>query len=334
MPTSAPTAHRPAAGEPSGRTGPIAAQPPRDPAWAPVAAPTELPAAAALEARKDEAKRWFEALRDQICAAFEAIEDAYAGPSVAAGAGRFVRGPWDRATLAGKPAGTEGGGVTATLRGRVFEKVGVNVSTVFGEFSPEFRKEIPGAAEDPRFWASGISLVAHPRNPHVPPVHMNTRHIVTRRAWFGGGADLNPIRPDVQDTAEFHAALRSACDAHDPAFYERYAQWCDHYFWLKHREEPRGVGGIFYDYLDRGDWRRDFAFTQDVGRAFLKAYLPIVERHMNRPWTEAERAHQLQRRGRYVEYNLLYDRGTRFGLMTGGNVEAILMSLPPEVTWP
>ena len=281
---------------------------------------------------QSEARAWFESLCHQICAAFEAIEDAAEAIPACAGrpAGRFTRMPWDR------PEG--GGGVISLMHGRVFEKVGVNVSTVSGEFSPDFRAQIPGAAEDPRFFATGISLVAHPASPRVPAAHFNTRMLVTTRGWFGGGGDLTPMKLDapeaVADAATFHAGFKAACDAHDPDYYPRFKEWCDRYFFLPHRQEPRGAGGIFYDHLDTGDFAADFSFTQDVGRAFLETYPAIVRGRIAESWTAEERAHQLVRRGRYVEFNLIHDRGTLFGLKTGGNVEAILMSLPPEVHWP
>jgi len=273
------------------------------------------------------AEAWFAQLRDRICAEFEAIEDEFAGVSSHAGPpGRFERRDWQR------PEG--GGGTMSVMRGRVFEKVGVNISTVSGEFSPEFRNEIPGASEDPRFWASGISLVAHMCSPLVPAAHMNTRYIATSKTWFGGGADLTPIYPDEAAAKEFHAALAAACAPYDGDCYERFKTWCDEYFFLKHRNEPRGVGGIFFDYLDTGDWERDFAFVRSVGEAFLTVFAAIVRPRMQLTWTDEQRRHQLIRRGRYVEFNLLYDRGTVFGLKTGGNPEAILMSLPPLVAWP
>lgn len=284
--------------------------------------------------RKRIAAEWFSQLRDRLCDAFEAIEDEFTGAPERP-AGRFQRKEWKRPS----PDGADGGGGTmALMKGRVFEKVGVNFSTVYGRFEPQFAKEIPGAQDDPSYWASGISLVAHMHNPMVPTAHFNTRHIVTTRAWFGGGGDLTPMVAS-QRTREhpnsilFHDAFRCACDAHGPDYYTRFSRWCDEYFFIRHRNEPRGIGGIFYDYLD-SDWTKDFAFTQDVGRAFLDVYPAIVRATMYAPFAPADKDEQLVRRGRYAEFNLVWDRGTKFGLMTGGNTEAILMSLPPEVRWP
>jgi len=310
-----------------------------------------------LEQKKTMASQWFRQLRDDICARFEALEKEMGSPA------RFERQPWQKPQ--GEPM--KGGGEISIMRGKVFEKVGVNISTVYGEFSESFRKEMPGAEKDPRFWAAGISLVAHLCNPRVPAVHMNTRMIVTGgqgsglgsqasgvtgiggeasrpseqeasagamiKCWFGGGADLTPMLPNEKDAEDFHAALKACCDRHGDDYYAKYKQWCDEYFYLPHRGEPRGIGGIFYDYK-QDNWAKDFAFTQDVGRSFAEIYPQLVARHMREEFTSEEREIQLVKRGRYVEFNLLYDRGTRFGLMTGGNTEAILMSLPPEVRWP
>ena len=278
----------------------------------------------ALDHEQSEARAWFEALRDRICAEFEAIE-AEAGSEA-----RFTYIPWDRRDDSGDPGG---GGVRGAMAGAVFEKVGVNVSTVAGRFSPEFAKTIHGASDDPRFFATGISLVAHMTNPHVPAVHMNTRFLCTRKRWFGGGADLNPPIPYDGDTAEFHQALQAACERHDSAYYERFRKWADDYFFLPHRGVHRGVGGIFYDHVE-GSFRKGFAFTRDVGEAFLDIFPKLVRRRMGTAFDDEDRKRQLQWRGRYVEFNLLYDRGTLFGLKTGGNVDAILMSLPPVATWP
>ncbi len=282
-----------------------------------------------IEQRKQHASTWFRTLRDHICASFEALEtEATLLTDMAAG--QFVRTAWQR--------DGGGGGEMSVMKGRVFEKVGVNISTVHGEFSEAFRKEIPGAEADPHFWASGISLVAHMRSPLVPAVHMNTRMVVVGgqagepTVWFGGGSDINASHPFDQDIADFHAAFAAACDHFDPGYYPKFKQWCDDYFYIKHRHEPRGQGGIFYDYL-KENWKQEFAFTQAVGNAFATIYPNLVRKHMHTHWTQEQRHTQLVKRGRYAEFNLLYDRGTRFGLMTGGNVDAILMSLPPEAIW-
>lgn len=275
--------------------------------------------------KKEMASLWFKTLQEEICRSFEVIEMEYAEKLELSGPmPKFETKTWDH------PQG--GGGASCLMTGRVFEKVGVNFSKVFGEFSEEFRKEVPGASENPSFWASGISLVAHMRSPLVPAVHMNTRYIVTQQDWFGGGADLTPYFPNEGDTIAFHHALKEACDAHGSDSYAKYKKWCDDYFYLKHRQEARGVGGVFYDYLE-GDWGHNFSFTQSIGQTLKQVYGEIVRRRMMASWTPEQREHQLIRRGRYVEFNLIYDRGTHFGLKTGGNVEAILMSLPPEVKW-
>lgn len=280
-----------------------------------------------LDDQQLTAQKWFKELRDQICAEFEAIEQE-AGSDA-----KFNYTPWDRQNQDDTHGG---GGTQGLMKGKVFEKVGVNISSVDGTFSEEFSKQINGAAEDPRFFATGVSLVAHMANPHVPNVHMNTRFLCTTKRWFGGGADLNPAIPVEEDTEEFHARLRSACAPHNPEYYPKFKKWADDYFYIPHRKLHRGVGGIFYDHLElekETDFDRHFAFTQDVGRAFLDIFPKLVRKRMHSDWTAEDKHQQLVWRGRYAEFNLVYDRGTTFGLKTGGNVDAILMSLPPEAKW-
>ena len=285
-----------------------------------------------IEARRTRARAWFESLRDRIMTAMEALEDAAPADLYPGEAGRFERRPWTRET-------GSGGGVGGFLHGRLFEKAGVHTSSANGRFSPEMAATMPGGDKDPNYVSTSISLIVHPRSPRAPAVHMNTRFLSTGESWFGGGADLTPVlddqrSQDAPDAVEFHAALKRACDAHDPAWHAKYKAWCDEYFFLPHRNEPRGVGGIFYDRHNSGDFEKDFAFTRDVGEAFLEVYPQIVRRRMGEPWTAAEHEEQLVRRGRYVEFNLLYDRGTMFGLKTAGNIETILSSMPPMVRWP
>lgn len=275
---------------------------------------------------QDQATLWFQDLRNQICQAFETLEEEYASHHPTAKPGKFIQTPWQRSG--------GGGGIISLMHGCVFEKVGVNISTVWGKFDSAFSREIPGTENDSTFWASGISLVAHMCSPLVPAIHMNTRHIMTQKAWFGGGIDLTTYYPVEEDITFLHQTLKKTCDLYSPTYYPDFKKACDDYFYLPHRQEPRGAGGIFYDYLNTHDWQNDFSFTQDVGKAFLDISPQIVRRRMLEPWTPEQRRYQLMRRGRYVEFNLLYDRGTRFGLQTGGNIEAILMSLPPQVEWP
>jgi coproporphyrinogen III oxidase len=289
------------------------------------------PSDASTKERTDRAIAWFNALRDRFVVAFEILEDEAPEELYPGAPGRFELTPWTREG--------GGGGVMGMLRGRFFEKCGVHVSRVHGEFTPELAATMPGVGEDRRFVAAGVSLIAHMASPRAPAVHMNTRYLATTAGWFGGGADLTPLVAEQRgeaapDAALFHAALKRACDAHDSAWYERYRAECDRYFFLPHRGEPRGVGGIFYDRHDSGDFERDFAFTRDVGAAVLDVFPRIARHRMSEPWTPADREEQLVRRGRYVEFNLLYDRGTMFGLKTGGNIESILSSMPPVVKWP
>ena len=295
-----------------------------------------------LDSQKQRTSLWFQELQERLIATIESLEQTYCQAKGLSFSG-FKKRPWHR-RASDEQATTEsrldtsqdsdgGGGISALMQGHLFEKAGINFSCVHGVFSPEFAQHIPGANEHPAFWASGVSLVMHPFSPHLPTVHMNTRYIVTQQSWFGGGADLTPIFPDVQDTKDFHLALQTCCDRHDPMYYPKFKSWADTYFFLPHRNESRGVGGIFYDNLNSGSFEFDFSFTQDVGLTFEEIYVKLINRHKDQTWTEAERIQQLIKRGRYVEFNLLYDRGTLFGLKTGGHTESILMSLPPHAMW-
>jgi coproporphyrinogen III oxidase len=281
------------------------------------------------ELQKNELSSWFYALQNQVIEKLESLEKAYNPKS----SFQFQKKTWQRED-ATQPDNFGGGGTMALMKGDVFEKVGVNVSVVQGQFGPEFAPSIPGADVDPSFWAAGISFVAHPKNPKAPIAHMNTRHIITSKSWFGGGGDLTPAIPFEEDTADFHRALKEACDEFNPTYYPNYKKWCDEYFFIPHRSEPRGVGGIFFDYLNSGNFPQDFAYIQKVGLHFFDIYEKIIQRRMNEPFDQEDKQKQMLKRGRYVEFNLIYDRGTLFGLKTGGNTEAILMSLPPEAIWP
>tara|TARA_B100000686_G_C16801998_1_gene986751 strand:+ start:3515 stop:4402 length:888 start_codon:yes stop_codon:yes gene_type:complete len=290
--------------------------------------PKNLPMGTSNAQEKLEVKNWFQQLRDRICYSFESLEEELCEHTNTSSPGKFVPKKWIR------DQGLGGGGKMSIMHGHLFEKVGVNISTVHGEFSKEFSDSIPGTKDNSAFWATGISVVAHPQSPLVPAVHMNTRHIVTSKSWFGGGADLTPTIPNDLDAKTFHNALKKGCDKHNPEYYQCFKDWCREYFFLPHRNEERGVGGIFYDYLNTGTFSSDLSFTKTVGLTFLNVYTNIVRQHMQKPWTEKDKEHQLIKRGRYAEFNLLYDRGTQFGLKTGGNIEAILMSMPPNVKWP
>ena len=280
--------------------------------------------------RKEIASKWFKKLQLEICSSFEKIEEDYRKKNNLKNSGKFIKRTWRR----NKKNIQGGGGVTAIMRGNVFEKVGVNISVVKGRFSKKFKREIRGAEKRSEFWAAGISVVTHMQSPLIPTIHFNTRYIITTESWFGGGTDLTPCIYNVNDKKFFHHKLKTVCNKYNKNYYKKYKKWCDNYFFLKHRNEMRGVGGIFFDYLNTGNWQKDFSFCQDLGRAFIEIYPSIVKKYVGKKWTTKEKEKQLFKRGKYVEFNLLYDRGTRFGLMTGGNTDAILMSLPPNVKWP